>query len=238
MPRKPQHWLYLHDALAAVERLEVPWVDRALLQEVLGCSQTEAWRVLTRLGGEPGPGGALVLAREVFLERVRAYSEDPRVGFERRRRERLEAALDALNPAAAARLALRPAARRRRTHTPQPAHRVSGQGRIPRTARRGRLRARERYGPRADVSGTGTDWTECVTGRTRQDHRPLCFCVERDGGNVLESKLPRFSHANTQTRPPRGQTPGGSPSARFPQSCRRPLTSRVAVRGRTGLNAA
>jgi hypothetical protein len=79
-------------------------VDRAMLQEALGCSQTEAWRILKKLGAEPGPGGALVLAREAFLERVRAYMEDPRVSFELRRRERLEAALDALNPRTRARL--------------------------------------------------------------------------------------------------------------------------------------
>ena len=88
----------------AVERLDVAWVDRALLQDVSGCSQTEAWRILKRLGAEPGPGGALVLDRHVFLERVRAYLEDPRVAFERRRRQRLEAALDALNPHTRARL--------------------------------------------------------------------------------------------------------------------------------------
>lgn len=104
MPRKPRHWLHLQDAVVAVERLDVPWVDRACLQEALGCSQTEAWRILRKLGAGPGPGGALVLAREVFLERVRAYLEDPRVVFERRRRERLEAALDALNPHTRARL--------------------------------------------------------------------------------------------------------------------------------------
>ena len=79
-------------------------MDRATLEEALGCSQTEAWRILRKLGAEPGPGGALVLAKEVFLERVRAYREDPRVTFERRRRERLEAALDALNPRTRARL--------------------------------------------------------------------------------------------------------------------------------------
>ena len=104
MPRKPQHWLHLHDALGAVERLDAVWVDRACLQEVLDCSQTEAWRILKKLGAEPGPGGALVIEREVFLERVRTYLEDPRVSFERRRRERLEAALDALNPRTRARL--------------------------------------------------------------------------------------------------------------------------------------
>ena len=103
MPRKPQHWLHLQDALV-VERLDVAWVDRATLQEALGCSQTEAWRILKKLGAEVGPGGALVLAREVFAERVRAYIEDPQVSFEVRRRERLEAALDALNPRTRARL--------------------------------------------------------------------------------------------------------------------------------------
>jgi len=44
--------------------MDVAWVDRASVQEVLGCSQTEAWRILRKLGAEPGPGGALVLARE------------------------------------------------------------------------------------------------------------------------------------------------------------------------------
>jgi hypothetical protein len=104
VPRKPQHWLHLENALAVVSRLDVPWVDRALVQDALGCSQTEAWRILKKLGAEPGPGGALVLAREVFAARVRAYLEDPRVSFERRRRERLETALDALNPRTRARL--------------------------------------------------------------------------------------------------------------------------------------
>jgi hypothetical protein len=84
--------------------MDVAWVDRASLQDTLGCSQTEAWRILKRLGAEPGPGGALVLAKDVFLERVRQYLEDDRVVFERRRRERLEQALDALNPHTRARL--------------------------------------------------------------------------------------------------------------------------------------
>jgi hypothetical protein len=104
VPRKPKHWLYLADALPDIERLETEWVDRASLQETLGCSQTEAWRILKRLGAEPGPGGALVVARDVFLERVRQYLHDDRVVFERRRRERIEQALDALNPHTRARL--------------------------------------------------------------------------------------------------------------------------------------
>jgi hypothetical protein len=104
VPRKPRHWLYLADALPEIERLDAAWVDRATLQEALGCSQTEAWRILKRLGAEPGPGGALVLPKDVFLEQVRQYLEDDRVVFERRRRERLEQALDALNPHTRARL--------------------------------------------------------------------------------------------------------------------------------------
>jgi hypothetical protein len=104
VPRKPKHWLYLADALASLERLEVQWVDRALLQETLGCSQTEAWRILKRLGAEPGPGSALVLAKDLFLDRVRQYLGDDRVVFERHRRERLEQALDALSPHTRSRL--------------------------------------------------------------------------------------------------------------------------------------
>jgi hypothetical protein len=96
--------LHLHDTLAEIERLDIPFVDRATLQEVLGCSTTEAWRILRKLGAAPGPGGALVLSKAVFLERLRAYNEDPRVVFERRRRERLETALDALSPHTRARL--------------------------------------------------------------------------------------------------------------------------------------
>lgn len=75
-----------------------------MLQETLGCSQTEAWRILKKLGAEPGPGGALVLAREVFLERVRSYLADDRIVFEQRRRERIEQALDALSPHTRSRL--------------------------------------------------------------------------------------------------------------------------------------
>ena len=104
VPRKPKHWLHLHDALAEFQQLATTWVDRALVQETLGCSQTEAWRILKRLGATPGPGGALVLPREMFLERLRAFLEDDRVVFEIRRRERLEQALDALHPHTRARL--------------------------------------------------------------------------------------------------------------------------------------
>ncbi len=104
MPRKPKHWLHLQTAAAEVERIGTDWVDRATLQETLDCSPSEAWRILKRLGAEPGPGGVLVLSKEVFLERVRAYLDDPRVAFERRRRERLEQALDALSPHTRSRL--------------------------------------------------------------------------------------------------------------------------------------
>jgi hypothetical protein len=104
VPRKPKHWLYLADALPDIEQLPTPWVDRAMLQETLGCSQTEAWRILKRLGAEPGPGGALVLSKEAFMERVRQYLADDRVVFELRRRERLEQALDALSPHTRSRL--------------------------------------------------------------------------------------------------------------------------------------
>ena len=51
-------------------------------------------------GRSPGPAGRSCSR----LERVRAYMDDPRVSFERRRRERLEAALEALNPHTRARL--------------------------------------------------------------------------------------------------------------------------------------
>ena len=74
------------------------------MQELLGTSQTEAWRILRRLGAEPGPGGALVLPREVLIARLRAWLDDPEVQFEIDRRHRLETALDALNPAVRTRL--------------------------------------------------------------------------------------------------------------------------------------
>ena len=104
MPRKPRHWLHLHHALAEIERSCLPFFDRRGLQELLGTSQTEAWRILKRLGAEPGPGGALMLSREVLLARLRTWTEDPDVQFEVNRRQRLETALDALNPAVRTRL--------------------------------------------------------------------------------------------------------------------------------------
>jgi hypothetical protein len=83
---------------------KVTWVDRATLQEALDCSGTEAWRILKRLGATPGPGGALVLPKDLFLERLREYLADPRILFEKNRRGRLEQALDALNPHTRSRL--------------------------------------------------------------------------------------------------------------------------------------
>jgi hypothetical protein len=104
VPRKPRHWLHLHDALAEIERSSLPFFDRRAIQELLGTSQTEAWRILRRLGAEPGPGGALMLPREVLIARLRAWLDDPEVQFEVDRRQRLETALDALNPVVRTRL--------------------------------------------------------------------------------------------------------------------------------------
>jgi hypothetical protein len=104
MPRKPRHWLHLHDALAEIERSSLPFFDRRSLQELLGTTQTEAWRILKRLGAEAGPGGALMLSREALLQRLRAWLDNPDVQFEVNRRQRLETALDALNPLVRTRL--------------------------------------------------------------------------------------------------------------------------------------
>ncbi len=45
-----------------------------------------------------------MLSREVLLERLRTWLDDPEVQFEIDRRQRLETALDALNPAVRTRL--------------------------------------------------------------------------------------------------------------------------------------
>jgi hypothetical protein len=81
-----------------------PWVGRRELEEALGVSKTVAWRILRQCGARPGPGGSLLCGRGDLIGRLEELRDGGgKVGYEVRRRERLEAYLEAIRPEARAR---------------------------------------------------------------------------------------------------------------------------------------
>ena len=99
MPASPT---YCHRIPAAVEALRnstTDWVDRRQLEEILGVSKTVAWRLLRRLGAEPGPGNALICGRLALIASLEALHRDGGpVERESRRHHRLASLLERIRP--------------------------------------------------------------------------------------------------------------------------------------------
>src|SRR6516162_7836709 len=105
MPAKPSYCAKLPAGIEALRAMEIDWIDRRQLEEVLGVSKTVAWRLLRLCGIEPGPGGALVVRREDLVARLERLARDggPIEG-EIQRRGRLEDFLERVRPAVVANL--------------------------------------------------------------------------------------------------------------------------------------
>lgn len=94
----------LRGCIEVLRRSADPWVGRRELEAALGVSKTVAWRVLRQCGGRPGPGGSLLCGRAELIGRLEEWRDGGgAVGFEARRRERLEAYLDSIRGEARAR---------------------------------------------------------------------------------------------------------------------------------------
>lgn len=90
MPSRPS---YFHRVSAAVTELKAgrtPWVDRRMIEELLGISKAGAWRVMRRCGAQEGPGGALVCPREELIAALETLEASGEWRQENRRRERIE----------------------------------------------------------------------------------------------------------------------------------------------------
>jgi len=100
MPARPAYFHRLGDAIAVLEQLPSPWIDRQTLQETLGVSKTVAWRILRRCGASQGPGNALVCPRQDLVLALESLRSDQACGRELHRRQRLEDRLTQLVAAA------------------------------------------------------------------------------------------------------------------------------------------
>jgi len=76
--------------VAELKAYSVPWVDRRMIEELLGISKAGAWRVMRRCGAQDGPGGALVCPREELIAALEALEASGEWRQENRRRERME----------------------------------------------------------------------------------------------------------------------------------------------------
>jgi len=89
MPAKPFYFREIPQAIAAVQRLESAWIDRRMVEELLGVSKTVAWRILRRSGGQDGPGNTLVCRKEHLIALLTALQEGGEYRQEARRRDRV-----------------------------------------------------------------------------------------------------------------------------------------------------
>src|SRR5215831_8076973 len=105
MPAKPSYCAKLPAGIEALRAMEIDWIDRRQLEEVLGVSKTVAWRLLRLCGVQPGPGGALVVRRDDLVARLERLARDGGpIEREIQRRGRLEDFLERIRPAVAANL--------------------------------------------------------------------------------------------------------------------------------------
>ena len=88
MPRRPQWFLQVPQALAALKEFPAPVVDRTGLQGLLGVGRRDAVRLMHRLGGYRC-GGALLIGKEDLLRALEAISNGDTWQWEIRRREKV-----------------------------------------------------------------------------------------------------------------------------------------------------
>lgn len=88
MPRRPE-WVHrLNTALAQLDSIAAPTLDRRAIEVLLGVSPRQAIRILHRLCGHQA-GQALVIGRDELKEKLTELSANGDVRFERSRHGRV-----------------------------------------------------------------------------------------------------------------------------------------------------
>jgi len=103
VPARPAYFHRIHEALETFRSLDLDWIDRRTLQEVLGVSKTVAWRILRLCGASDGPGNTIVCRRPELISALERLWQSETCDGELRRRSRLEHNLAQLLSAARAR---------------------------------------------------------------------------------------------------------------------------------------
>ncbi|MEO8657470.1 MAG: hypothetical protein ABI693_03330 [Bryobacteraceae bacterium] len=88
MPRRPQWFLQVPQALAALAEFPAPVVDRSGLETLLSVGRRDAIRLMHRLGGYQS-GGAFVIGKEDLRRALGAIAEGDTWQWEVRRREKV-----------------------------------------------------------------------------------------------------------------------------------------------------
>ncbi len=93
MPRSPQWYQRVPDALAQLRQFPAPVVDRGALELLLGVGRRDAIRLMHRFGGYLS-GKTFLIARQALLDQLEAVVSQQAFRQESRRRERLVDVLD------------------------------------------------------------------------------------------------------------------------------------------------
>ena len=88
MPRQPQWFQHVPQALEQLRELPAPALDRAALEKLLHVSRRAAIRLLHRFGGYQA-GRTFLIGRDELIQALESVLADPAYQFESRRRHRL-----------------------------------------------------------------------------------------------------------------------------------------------------
>ena len=93
MPARPQWLLRVPDILAELSALEVPVVDRSIIESAFRVKRRRAIHLLGYFGGYQ-VGRTFLVERESLLRQLRQIAEGERFDFEKQRHEKLRETLD------------------------------------------------------------------------------------------------------------------------------------------------
>jgi len=95
MPRKPEWIHHIDSALAELDLLPSPFIDRRTLQSLLHVSPRQALRILNRLAPSSA-GASLLIPRLELIAKLQSLRDGENSQFEIRRRDRLSDQLNRL----------------------------------------------------------------------------------------------------------------------------------------------
>ena len=88
MPTRPQWFLHVASALAALRASSALVINRAGLEQLFGVSARTAVRLMNRFGGSQS-GRTFLIGREDLIRALEAIQTDEAFTFESRRRQKL-----------------------------------------------------------------------------------------------------------------------------------------------------
>lgn len=88
MPDQPRWLNRLPEAISALEKAPLPWVDRKTVEELLGIRRRRAQQILAPLATQRS-GHTVIVERTVLIQHLRSLASGESFFYEQRRRQRL-----------------------------------------------------------------------------------------------------------------------------------------------------